>query len=117
MPKNKKEKGRAKDASYNAPSGNASSSAPEGVASGLGQKASFEGLPPNEQQLTEKTRRLADLCQYFTEHQIDIPADMVERITALSKLTIPDRVRALVAVNHDLMEYLNAVARVDGKPQ
>jgi hypothetical protein len=117
MPKNKKEKGRAKEASYNAPSGDASKSSSDAVDNGLAYRACFQGLGPNEQQLAEKTRRLADLCQYFTKHQIDIPADMVERVTTLSKLTVPDRFRTLVAVNHDLMEYLNAVARVDGKPQ
>jgi hypothetical protein len=117
MLKNKKEKERTKEASNNVPIGNPSNSASEAVDSELGYKACFQGLPPNEQQLAEKTRRLADLCQYFSEHQIDIPADILERVTTLSKLTVPDRVRALVAVNHDLMEYRNAVAKVTGNPQ
>jgi hypothetical protein len=117
MPKDKKEKGRRKEASCNASSGYASSSASESVDGGLGYRACCPELSPNEQQLAERTSRLADICQYFTEHQIDIPADIVERVVALSKLPVPDRVRVLVVVNRDLMEYLNAVAKVTGKPQ
>lgn len=69
-------------------------------------KQRFRDLPPNEKQLAEKTARLADLCQYFSEHQIDIPADIVERVAELSRLTTAERVRALVEVNLDLTEYL-----------
>lgn len=72
----------------------------------------FRDLPTNEQQLAEKTARLADLCQYFSERRIDVPAEIVERISGLSKLTVPERVRALVDVNHDLMEYLNTVSEL-----
>lgn len=117
MPKNRRGKERTKEVSDGALSQCASSSASEEIDSGLGYKASFQGLPTNEQQLAEKTMRLADLCQYFTEHQLDIPADIVERVAGLSKLTVPERVRAVVEVNHDLLEYLNTVAKVAGKPQ
>lgn len=69
----------------------------------------FRELPANEKQLAEKTARLADLCQYFSERRIDVPAEIVERISGL-KLPVPECVRALVDVNHDLMEYLNTAS-------
>lgn len=117
MPKVKREKERTKELSDGAPTRSASSSTSEAIDNRLGYKACVQELPPNEQQLAEKTKRLADLCQYFTEQKIDIPADIVERVAGLSKLAVPERVRALVEVNCDLMEYLNTVAKVAGKLQ
>lgn len=117
MRKDKREKERTKEVSDGAPSKYASRSASEAVDSVLGYKACFQELPANEKQLADKSRRLADLCQYFAEHKVDIPEDIVERVAGLSKLRVPERVRALVEVNHDLMEYLNTVAKVAGKPQ
>lgn len=78
---------------------------------------SFGELPANEQQLAEKTRRVAELCQYFSEHRIDIPAEIVERVAGIAKLTIPERVRALAEVNYDLMEYLGRVGVNPGNHQ
>jgi len=112
MPKDKREKEQRKEASYKTPSRYASSSASEAVDSGPGYKECFQQLPPNDPQMAEKTRRLADLCQYFAERQIDAPPDIVEGVAGLSKLTVPERVRALVEVNH-----LNKVAKIAGKPQ
>lgn len=112
MPRDKKEKERAKEAPDVVPSGGATGNSTEAIDNRLGYKACCQDSPANEQQLAEKTKRLADLCQYFTAHQIDIPADIVERVAELSKLTVPERVRAVVEVNRDLMEYLNAVAEV-----
>jgi hypothetical protein len=65
-------------------------------------------LPPDQKLLAEESTRLANLCQFFSRQQIDIPPALLERIAGLSKLTISERIRALVEINRELMEYLNA---------
>lgn len=68
-------------------------------------------LPPDQKQLAEESTRLADLCQYFSQHEMDIPPELVERVAELSKLTTSERIQTLVALNRALMEYLNATGR------
>lgn len=72
------------------------------------------GLPSEQKQLAEETTRLADLCQYFSHEQIDIPPELVDRIAGLSTLTNPVRMRALANLNRALMEYLNHVDQDTG---
>ena len=68
-------------------------------------------LPLDQKQLAEESTRLADLCQYFSQHEMDIPSELVERVAELSKLTTSERIQALVDLNRALMEYLNATGR------
>lgn len=68
-------------------------------------------LPPGQKQLAEESTRLADLCQYFSQHEMDIPPELVERVAELSKLTTSERIQALVDLNRALMEYLNGTGR------
>ena len=71
-------------------------------------------LPTDEKELALESTRLADLCRYFSEEQMDIPADLVDRIRRLSRLEPRERVRELLSINQALMEYLN---RVGSGPQ
>jgi hypothetical protein len=72
------------------------------------------GLPPDQKQLAQESTRLADLCQYFSRQQIDIPSEIVEQVAGLSRLTTSEGIRALVDVNRALMEYLNDVGQDPG---
>jgi hypothetical protein len=69
----------------------------------------LNALPPDQNRLAQESTRLADLCQYFSQQQNDIPAEIVEQVAGLSRLTISERIRALIDVNRSLMEYLNDV--------
>ena len=71
-------------------------------------------LPPGERELAQENARLADLCQYFAQQKMDIPADILDRIGRLPKCGPQERIRALVSINQALMEYLN---RVGSGPQ
>ena len=64
-------------------------------------------LPTDEKELALESARLADLCQYFSQEKMDIPADLLDRIGRLSRLEPGERVRELLSVNQALMEYLN----------
>ena len=71
-------------------------------------------LPPDEKELALESARLADLCRYFSEEKMDVPADLVDRMASLSRLQPGERVRELLSINQALMEYLN---RVGSDPQ
>jgi len=71
-------------------------------------------LPPGERELAHENARLADLCQYFAQQKMDIPADILDRIGRLPKCGPQERIRSLVSINQALMEYLN---RVGSGPQ
>jgi len=66
-------------------------------------------LPAEERELAEESARLADLCQYFSAERMDIPPEILDEVGRLSRLPIPDRIRALKDINQALMEYLDRV--------
>ncbi len=71
----------------------------------------LNSLPAEQKDLAEESTRLADLCQYFSQQRMDIPASIVERVGNVSKLPVPDRIRAMKDINRELMEYLNDVGQ------
>ena len=77
----------------------------------------IDALPKDQQELAQESTRLADLCQYFSMHEIDMPPQLMERVSSLRRLAIPERIRVLKEVNQALMEYLNEVGRDPGIPQ
>jgi hypothetical protein len=74
----------------------------------------LNALPPGQNQLAQESTRLADLCQYFSQQQIDIPPEIVQQVAGLSRLTTAERIRVLIDVNRALMEYLNDVGQYPG---
>jgi len=74
----------------------------------------LNALPPDQNRLAQESTRLADLCQYFSLQKIDIPPEIVEQVAGLSRLTMAERIGALIDVNRALMEYLNDVGEDPG---
>ena len=74
-----------------------------------GRQERLNRLPLEERELAEESARLADLCQYFSAERMDIPSEILDRVGRLSRLPIPDRIRALKDINQALMEYLDRV--------
>ena len=74
----------------------------------------LNSLPPDQKELAQESARLADLCQYFSEHKMDVPSHVLERVGRLSKLATAERIRALKDINRALMEYLNDVGQDPG---
>ena len=74
----------------------------------------LNSLPAEQKELAEESTRFADLCQYFSQQRMDIPASIVERVGNVSKLPAPDRIRAIEDINRELMEYLNDVGQDPG---
>jgi len=74
----------------------------------------LHSLPAEQKELAEETTRFADLCQYFSQQRVDIPASIVERVRNVSKLPVKDRIHAMKDINRELMEYLNDVGQDPG---
>ena len=64
----------------------------------------LNSLPAEQKELAEESTRFADLCQYFSQQKMDIPPSVVERVGGVSKLAVPDRLRAMKDINRELME-------------
>jgi hypothetical protein len=63
--------------------------------------------PTQEKELAEVCARFADLCQYFSQQNMDLPAQIVEEVRLVSKLAIDERIIRMKRLNQELMEYLN----------
>jgi hypothetical protein len=74
----------------------------------------FDSLPVDQKELARESTRFADLCQYFCQHEIDIPPQIQERVGRLPKLALSERIRAVRDINRALMEYLNDVGQDSG---
>jgi hypothetical protein len=74
----------------------------------------LRSLPPDQRELAQENTRLADLCRYFSEQNMDVPPEVLEQVGRLSKLAISERIRALKNINRELMEYLNDVGQDPG---
>jgi hypothetical protein len=74
----------------------------------------LNSLPAGQKELAEESARLAELCQYLSQQKMDIPPSIVKRIGDVSKLRVPDRIRAMQDINRELMEYLNDVGQDPG---
>ena len=74
----------------------------------------INSLPAEQKEFAEESTRFADLCQYFSQRRMDIPASIVERVRNVSKLPAPDRLRAMKDINRELMEYLDDVGQDPG---
>lgn len=60
-----------------------------------------------EEALTEVCARFADLCQYFSQQNMDLPPQIVEEIRMISELSMNDRITRMKRLNQELMEYFN----------
>ena len=74
----------------------------------------LKSLPAEQKEFAEESTRFADLCQYFSQQKMDIPPSVVEKVGSISKLSVPDRIRAMKDINRELMEFLNDVGQDPG---
>jgi hypothetical protein len=77
-------------------------------------QARLKILPAEQREFAEESTHLADLWQYFSEHKMQLPGDVIAEVAELSKLPQQEQVRVLRAVNLKLMEYLHDVSEDSG---
>lgn len=63
--------------------------------------------PTEEKELAETCARFADLCQYLSQQNMDLPPQIVDEVRLVSKLPVGDRIVRMNRLNQDLMGYLN----------
>ena len=66
-----------------------------------------DDTPTKEKELAELCARFADLCQYFSQQNMDLPAQIVDEVRSVSKLSVADRVARMKLLNQELMEHLH----------
>jgi hypothetical protein len=74
----------------------------------------IKSLPPEEQLLAEECAKFADLCQYFSQQQMDLPHEVAAEIFRVSTLAVSDRGAAMRRLNEVLMEHLHDAGQGSG---
>ena len=74
-------------------------------------------LPPEQREFAEESSRFADIWQYFSEHRMQLPRDVVDQVSGLSKLSTEEQIAVMRRVNQALMVYLNDVGEDSGVRQ
>ncbi len=67
----------------------------------------LSSLSGEDRQLAEESARFADLSQYLSRRNMDVPADIADELGRVSRLAISERITRMKALNQALMEYLN----------
>ena len=76
-----------------------------------------KSLQPDQREFAEESARFADLWQYFAEHRMQLPENVVAEVTELSKLARDQQLTVLRNLNHRLMEYLHDASEDSGVRQ
>src|SRR5260370_32777964 len=63
-----------------------------------------ESKPPEERQLVRELARFADLWRYFQERKEKLGSEIVNAISQVHKLPVPERIARLQEINQKLME-------------
>ena len=71
------------------------------------KERSDDAASTQEKELAEVCARFADLCQYFSQQNMDLPAQIVDEVQSVSKLAVADRVARMKLLNQELMECLH----------
>ena len=77
----------------------------------------MNALPPEQREFAQESTRFADIWQYFSGHRMQLPKDVVNRVSGLALLTTVEQTAVLRSVNQELMEYLNDVGEDSGVRQ
>jgi hypothetical protein len=77
----------------------------------------MHALPPAQREFAEEGTRFANLWQYFSEHKMQLPRQIVDQLGGLSKLPAAEQIATMRRVNQALMEYLNDVGEDSGVRQ
>jgi hypothetical protein len=77
----------------------------------------MSSLPTAQREFAEEGTRFANLWQYFPEHRMQLPRQIVEQVGELSKLAAAEQITTIRRVNQALMEYLNDVGKDSGVRQ
>ena len=81
------------------------------------EERSPASAPSQEKELADLCACFADLCQYFSQQNIDLPSPIVDEVRLVSKLSIDIRIARMKCLNQELLEYLNNAGPESQVPQ
>jgi hypothetical protein len=67
-----------------------------------------ESNPPEERELVKELARFADLWRYFQDRNEKLGTEIVNAISVVHQLPVPDRTSRLKEINQKLMERVDA---------
>ena len=70
-------------------------------------EAQIKTMPPDQREFAHESARFADLWQYFAEHRMQLPENVVGELAELSKLSRQQQILVLRGLNQTLMEHLH----------
>ena len=62
--------------------------------------------PTTQKELAEVCARFADVCQHFSEQNMDLPPQIVDEVRLVSKLAVGDQIARVQRLNQELAQYL-----------
>jgi hypothetical protein len=74
----------------------------------------LNALPPEHREFAEESSRFADIWQYFSEHNMQLPRKVVDQVSGLSRLSKTEQITVIRRLNLALTEYLNDVGKDSG---
>ena len=66
-----------------------------------------ESKPPEERELIKELARFADLWRFFQERKARLGPEIVNAISQVHQLPVPERIARLKAINQKLMERVS----------
>jgi hypothetical protein len=68
----------------------------------------LQSLPPEERDLTQALTEFANLWQYFSERNEKLGPEIVDAISEVHKLPVPERIARVREINQKLMQRVDA---------
>ena len=81
------------------------------IKDGSAYERGLDSLSAEQKELAGVCARFADVCDYFSRQNMDLPPQILDEIGRVSKLSVPDRIAAMNRLNQGLMEYLHDVGQ------
>ena len=74
-------------------------------------------LPKEQREVSQESARFADLCSYLAQKNVDIPLEMLDELSRVRRLDLPQRAVRMKALNEELMRYLSGLGLDSDTPQ
>ncbi len=78
-----------------------------GSSGGEDRLTRIESLPEKERELARESRRFADLCNYLSQQNVDVPKNILDDLGQLARLDVPQRRIRMRTLNEELMKFLS----------
>ncbi len=73
------------------------------------REARIDSLPNEQREVSRESSRFADLCSYFLQKNVDVPLEILDELSRIGRLELPQRAVRMKALNEELMRYLSGL--------